>query len=195
MILGFDVDDVVADFWSVATPIFNRKYGVESKKEDHISFSSLEDIYGINYSEFFRTVLEEGVLEQMIPYQGVPEIMRNISEAGHSIVLVTSRSYHPDALEVTSTFFKKNDIPYNELYIKEDGKNKSDYLPHGTHFFLDDLPSNLNEIEASGKVQNLGLISQPWNKSERSFDRYRNLSDFYQRQIALHRDREPSFSI
>lgn len=192
-ILGFDIDDVIADFWATATPIFNKKYGVEASKHDFVTFSSMNDIYGIEYPDFFRTVIEEGVLEIMNPYKGVPEIMRDLHDQGHRIILVTSRSYHSDAHNVTEAFLDKNDIPFHELYIKEDGKTKADYLPSLTDVFLDDLPSNLKSIAESGKVGHLALINQPWNQDDSNFKRYSGLKQFYKTHFS--RSLESSLAI
>lgn len=184
LILGFDIDDVLSDFWSTATPIFNRKYGIEASKNDFVTFQSMNHIYGIEYPEFFKTVVDEGVFETMKPYKGVPKVMQALHSQGHRLILVTSRSFHPHAKPMTEDFLRRNDIPYHELHIKADGKTKAEYLPHGTHSFIDDLPDNLYHIGESGKVDNLALVTQPWNKSNSDFDRYHGLEHFYQKNFA-----------
>lgn len=183
-VLGFDIDDVIGDFWSTAIPIFNNKYGIETTKDEFTTFSSMNDIYGIEYPDFFRTVIEEGVLEAMKPYKGVPEVMNALKNQGHQLILVTSRNYHPNAEGVTRNFLRHYDVPYHKLYIKEDGKTKADYLPREVHSFVDDLPENLTQIAKSGKVRNLALITQPWNQSNKEFDRFSALSAFYKKHFS-----------
>ena len=177
--LGFDIDDVISDFWQAAIPIFNKKYGVCAIKSDFVKFESMNTIYEINDYEFHETIIDSGVLEIMKPYPGVPEIMQKIAEQGHAITLITSRGYHPNAKALTLDFLKSNNIPFNSLYIKEDGKTKADYISHEIDYFVDDLPKNLHDVKNSGKSKKLGLIDQPWNKDELGFKRYKSLSHFF----------------
>lgn len=184
-ILGFDIDDVIADFWDVGIKIFNRKYGVNATKDQFVTFTSMNDIYNIDYPEFYETIVGEGLLEQMEPYSNVPEIMQDIYNQGHEIVLITSRSFHPDSYNVTKAFLDRNDIPFHKLFIKESGKSKADYIEKGMYSFVDDLPANLHDVKASNKVRNLILMDQPWNRDTKDFARCTALDHFHKRHLEI----------
>lgn len=181
--LGFDIDDVIADFWDIGIQIFNRKYGASASKADFVTFEAMNEIYNIDYPEFYKTIIEEGLLEQMKPYSNVPEIMQDIYSRGHEIVLITSRSFHPDSYNVTKAFLDRNEIPFHKLHIKENGKSKADYIEKGMYSFVDDLPANLHDVKASNKVKNLVLIDQPWNRDNNDFVRYSALDHFHKKHL------------
>lgn len=181
--LGFDIDDVIADFWDAAIPVFNKKYNVEAKKSDFVTFESMNHIYGIEYPDFYKTIIDEGIFEQMRAYQGVPSVLQRIHEKGHKIVLITSRGFHPLARPLTEEFLNREDIPYHELHIKESGKKKSDYITDEMLCFADDLPLNLDDMRASEKVKKLALISQPWNMGNKDYVRYHGLDHFYRKHF------------
>lgn len=189
--IGLDVDDVICDFWGTATDIFNHKYKVNALKSDFTTYSSVLDVYSITYPEFVKTIVDEGIFEQMKPYKGIPEVVQRLKDSGSDITLITSRGFHPNSLEVTRAFFKLWNIPYDSLYIKHPGKTKADYIDGSLDLFVDDLPSNLIDLKASGKVANLALISQPWNATEKRFERHSHLKDVYNRHLKA----GPSFSI
>lgn len=179
--VGFDVDDVIGDFWDTAIPAFNKKYRRNASRQDFVTFTSVLSIYDITLLEFERTVVEEGILEMIEPYPGTPEVVQKFKSAGSNITFITSRGFHPDAYNVTANFFRHWDIPFDHLYIKEQGKTKADYLKCRLDLFVDDLPKNLVDLRESGKVNNLALIHQLWNREEKGFSRYRHLREVYQR--------------
>jgi len=175
--IGLDADDVLFDFWGTAIPVFNRKFGMNVSKDAFHKFDSVCPVFDITPQEFLQIIIDEGVLERMEPYPGVPEFVQRLKNDGHHVSIVTSRAYHPGAHRVTTESLDRCGIPFNQLHIKENGKTKSDYLDRPVDIFVDDLPDNLVDIKSSGKARRLALITQPWNTKVDDFERYRCLTE------------------
>lgn len=186
--VGLDIDDVITDFWTTASPIFNRKYGGSASKADFITYDAMNSIYDISYEEFKRTIIEECIFEQMQPYPGVCETIEKFKSDGAIIDLITSRGFHPNARALTLDYLNRHNVIFDELYIKEEGKKKSDYITDQLDLYVDDLPANLHDIKGSLKAKNLALIHQPWNVTETGFDRYNHLKEVY---VAFSKKRRP----
>jgi uncharacterized HAD superfamily protein len=173
--IGLDIDDVIADFWQIALPTFNKKFGVNARKEDFSKFDAMKWVYKISYAEFVATIISDQIFEQMIPYDGVPEVVQGYREAGAEIILVTSRGFHPHAYQLTKDFLDRHDVPFDKLHIKREGHTKDQYLDGQVDIFVDDLPENLIHIERSGKARRLAMIHQPWNTGDDQFPRFDHL--------------------
>lgn len=173
--IGLDIDDVIADFWEAGIPIFNKKYGVDAKKEDFDQFDAMSRVYNITYQDFLDTIINENMFERMKPYSGVPEVVQGYREAGAEVIMVTSRGFHPNAFDLTKEFLDRHEIPFDQLHIKASGRTKDEYIDGAIDIFVDDLPDNLIDIKLSGKARRLAMIHQPWNTGVDDFPRFDHL--------------------
>ena len=167
----YDIDDVLADFWKTALPLFNQEFGSDEnilKFEDLTSFNGFVDRFNITKDDFLDFVKHEVPMSELQPTKYV-EVLRNQFKTGHKISIVTSRDYIPDAFEMTKDWLFKNSIPHHELFISGKKKKSEFFLYGDVDVVYEDHHENLDDYFDSGVLVGHGVIvDKPWN---RSYDR------------------------
>lgn len=169
---AIDIDDVQGNLSQVLNPALNKRFEKDIPLSGWYTFN-LASLYGITLEQFLQTVIEERLLERTIPYPGVKEVLRRIKAAGHGVVHLTSRGYHPNGFQLTETWLNQNDLYADNLVIVPEGMSKAeavaDRYPWGFAVMVDDYPPNLDKMVEAGLVEVTYLIDKPWNQDRSDY--------------------------
>ena len=160
----YDIDDVLADFWKTALPLFNKEFNKDLKLEEITSYNNFLEGSGITKEEFMN------FLKYRIPFgeiQPTPyvDLMNAQYRHGHKISIVTSRDYLPDADLITRKWLKSVGALYHDLYISGK-KKKSDFFPDVVDVVYDDHSMNIDHFLDSGILIGTGfIVDKPWNRN------------------------------
>lgn len=161
MLLGCDIDGVVADFTGAVGEWVERTYGY--KPIDPIDcwdwFLQYPDGKMVWRSVWNRGVRDEGLLLQCKPVDGALEGIQSLLDSGVDVEFVTHRHGDDEAI-VEDTFQWLDwcgfgDLPVHFL------ENKWEL---GADIYVDDKPATIAELLHLG--HNAALFTQPWNVNE-----------------------------
>lgn len=112
------------------------------------------------FFELHSQAVEDGLFEDLVPYEGVSETLWKFHEQGHFIRVVTARFLKPGdrykVMETTSKFLDKHNIPVDDIAFTE---RKVDVV---ADVYIDDSPSNIYKLTAAGRV--VIIFDQPYNQ-------------------------------
>lgn len=198
---AIDIDDVLAKFADAMWRCLCARYDNVKPVAQWDTFL-WADINGVSYEDFISHIISDNLLTDCLPIPGAVRAMQNIQRAGHPIVLITARGYHPEAYELTKAWLVRHEIPFDDLIIVPSGKTKAEAAigkyPKGFAFMIDDNADNLDHMREAGLVSNPILIDQPWNQSRNDFkmgaSRFKTISDFvFSLKNAAEREVRPPF--
>jgi uncharacterized HAD superfamily protein len=178
-----DLDCVVGDFWGAALDDMNKYCGTNVSFHQ-IHKYDIRDIFDIEFSDFFKFIKDNNVLEKMKPYPKSVIAINSLIKSGYKIDIATARGYEPNAHSITDKWLRDNKIKHHSLTIIQSGENKSDLMKEISGSFdmaIDDLPENLIDFSKSGIAKKLVLINQPWNQEhnhQSQLNRHKSLSHF-----------------
>jgi 5'(3')-deoxyribonucleotidase len=151
-ILGVDLDGVVGDFYGamriIAAEWLDRP--VETLTPE-VSFG-LEE-WGIaeygGYDRLHRfAVTQRNLFRDMNPIQDAPAVLRKLSNRGIRIRIITHRLFlkysHKTSITQTVEWLDNFDIPYWDICFMDDK------VAVGAHVYIDDAPSNINQLRGQG---------------------------------------------
>jgi 5'(3')-deoxyribonucleotidase len=151
-IIGVDLDGVVGDFYgamrNIAAEWLDKP--VESLTEN-VSFGL--DEWGIadygGYDRLHRfAVTQRNLFLDMKPIQDAPAVLRKLSARGIRIRIITHRLFlkysHRTSITQTVDWLDKYDIPYWDICFV------ADKVAVGAHVYIDDAPSNINQLREQG---------------------------------------------
>jgi 5'(3')-deoxyribonucleotidase len=151
-ILGVDLDGVVGDFYgcmrNIAAEWLDRP--VEALTTE-VSFG-LEE-WGIGeyggYDRLHRfAVTQRNLFRDMKPLQDAPAILRKLSSLDIRIRIITHRLFlkysHKTSITQTVDWLDNYDIPYWDICFM------NDKVAVGAHVYIDDAPSNINQLRGQG---------------------------------------------
>lgn len=189
---AIDIDDVLGSFSAVLNPALNKTFKRDIPVESWLNFN-MTPLYDINSEQFFDVIISQGLLSQMLPYADTRQALQRLKDAGYAIVLITSRGYHPQALELTKAWLAEHRLPYLDLIIKPEGITKAEAsrlaYPKGFEFMVDDFPANLDHMGQAGMAKHLVLIDQPWNRDRIDYkngnNRFSSLGQYVETLLGL----------
>lgn len=157
MIIGVDIDNVIADTEKELRRVLLETKGIRLNREDITNYS-LNDIGGID-PETLRELLamfnEGDVFSGLEVIDGASETLELLMKA-HRVELVTSR---PEKLRLqTEAWLARNNVPYHEL--KFASHSKVNGVPY--ELFLEDQDNFARELAESGTF--VLLFDAPWNR-------------------------------
>lgn len=172
----FDIDDTIADLRNPMCKALNAF----SKKDFHWKQWKSFDIvskYEIRVDDFYKCIVENNILENIKPHSDTKKILTDLNDQGYNLVIITSRSYHPDAYNLTKRWFDKYDLPYDKIHISSHEKPKTVFLERDQEVIMavDDRIENCEDFIRHG-IPHTYLYNMPWNK-ESSLPRIQNLSE------------------
>ncbi len=151
-ILGVDVDNVLADYTDAFRQVVAKGTGRDpADLPDPATWSAYEE-WGLNDRTFNqwhrRAVVDERILRDAAPIPGGAEALRNLSEAGVRIRIVTHRLYlsgtHALVASDTVEWLEEHEIPYWDLCFVA---RKGDV---GCDVYIDDAPHNILHLRERG---------------------------------------------
>jgi len=157
MIIGVDIDNVIADTEKELRRIILKRRGLKLTREDITSYS-LDNIAGLEREELadILDLFNHGdIFLDLEVIDGARETLIMLREK-HSIVLVTSR---PEGVRVkTESWLAREDIPYDELHFVSGTKVNG--IPY--ELFLEDQDKFARELAEDGTY--VLLFDAPWNR-------------------------------
>lgn len=112
-----DLDDVISDSTSRFVDIIRRDFGKKVQMEDVTSFD-LGRSFGLSdaeYEAFFRTIHRPDILIGFEPIPGAIDVLRNWSEKGHAISVVTGRPAY--AGRASMEWLEMHRVPFDTFLI------------------------------------------------------------------------------
>ncbi|MFK5955231.1 MAG: 5'-nucleotidase [Planctomycetota bacterium] len=152
-ILGLDLDGCTADFYQGLRPIAAEWLGVPlDSLEVEVSYGLPE--WGVpdapgGYKALHRfAVTQRNLFRNLEPMSRAPQVLRELSAEGIQIRIITHRlfigRFHQTAVQQTIGWLDHHDIPYYDLCFMGDKKAV------GAHFYIEDAPSNIEQLRADG---------------------------------------------
>lgn len=152
-VFGVDLDGVVADFYAGLLPIAADWLGVaEETLPAEVSYGlpewGMETAPGGYEALHKYAVTQRDLFASLPPIAGAPQALRQLSNADVRIRIITHRLFikyfHQQAVQQTIQWLDYHDIPYWDLCFMRD---KSAV---GAHLYIDDTPSNVMSLRATG---------------------------------------------
>ena len=159
LVIGFDIDGVIADIGSAMLPILSEACNRSVSYHDLCSWDLRKalNIDEKTMASIWGKILETDLLRYAPPIKGAIE---SISALGkHEIWLVTSR---PTSLQdLTLSWLHENRINYNHIVFDRRG----DKVSVGPNFdlFVEDFVEEASVIAEAGIITL--LFDQPWNNN------------------------------
>lgn len=112
------------------------------------------------FFDLHSQAVEDGLFEDLVPYDGVSETLWKFHGQGHFIRIVTARFLKPGdrftVMETTSKFLDAHDIPVDDIAFTA---RKVDVM---ADVYIDDSPSNIKNLTAAGRT--VIIYHQEYNK-------------------------------
>lgn len=163
-----DLDDTLGNFRETASSLLNKKYNKQYSVADW-EHHLIEQLYDITKEEFIRDIEELKVLEKMKPHDESNAFTKALREHGYHIVVLTARSWHTRARDVTECWLNAWDITYDEVLLCGIDDSKATVLEDkfGTvTFAVDDSQYQLWNYVKSSAVESVYIYNMPWNKDK-----------------------------
>ena len=166
MIIGIDIDGVLADSEPLYRQTINRLFNLHLRQKDVTSYK-YEDCAGLTDDQmrlFWKTFYREGGWLRIKPIKGAKKFLDKLKKEKHRIVIVTSR---PRAYikKETHYWLKKHGMLHSELIFLENHKSKHQAAlmrGHEFDYFIEDYYEYALDL-AQRKVRVL-LMDYPWNR-------------------------------
>jgi 5'-nucleotidase len=112
------------------------------------------------YFALHTQAVEDGLFEDLVPYDGVSKTLWKFHSQGHFIRIVTARFLKPGdrytVMETTSKFLDAHDIPVDDIAFTA---RKVEVM---ADVYIDDSPSNIKNLTAAGRT--VIIYHQEYNK-------------------------------
>ena len=151
-IIGFDIDDTVADGLSVFVPAQNDYFNTNVTVEEiglALSNQGLHEIYNTTPEEFEKYIYNSGpeLLPKLKPIDGFVDVVNKLYDEGHIIYFVTARP-EDNTKELTLNWLKDNGFKFNGVYHSDTKVEICKKLK--IQFFVDDHVKIINNLNKEG---------------------------------------------
>ena len=161
MRLGIDLDGVVANFTQGWMDFYNREFGATLTFDDSRRWNDLVDLTHFkNIGEFWSWSSDldgHSIFWHLEPFPGAVEAVRSLVDAGHQIVIVTTKPSF--ATQDTHEWVERHRIPAAELHIFEG----NDKWTVPCDVYLDDGPHVLPGLLLHRPKATVCRFVRPWN--------------------------------
>jgi len=167
MNFGIDIDDTISNTYETMLPYLEKYMKNVLNKEfnnvpSKIDYYKLEKRYGITHEEeeeFWLNNFVE-IIENVIPKKSSLDVLKEIKENGHKLILITARfeNLRANIVEVTKKWLKENGIEFDKLIV--DSQNKLEIAQkENIDIFFDDSIRNC-EMVSSGNIKTFMIKTQ-----------------------------------
>lgn len=173
-----DLDDTLANLRVPMQKVLD-KYSKKTIPWQSWDSFYITDLYGITEAELYSSLIDSGILSDIEPYEDTKETLNALKQLGHNIVIVTSRNYHPDAYNVTKTWFEKHGLPYDKIHISGHGVKKSSFANQYSDVVMavDDNIDNCNDFIVNSNINKTLLMNMPWNSANKDIKRIHQINE------------------
>lgn len=160
MIVGVDIDGVVADSLLAWVSQLNKYFGQQKRIDDVFSYQ-FEKVYNVTWDEmdyFFRQY-QEVLLNNLSPVEHAPRALELLKEK-HRLILITARP--EDFRPLTEKWLQEHHIPYDQLMMTTYG-DKAEYCRQAqVDVYIEDSLENAISIAGCGIP--VILFDAPYNR-------------------------------
>ena len=163
MIVGVDIDGVLANQIHGVIPRIKERWGVELTYEDvtHFRLPIADTDIAVEIVDAMTT---PDYLLGMPVHPGAHELLDSLA-AQHEVKLITARPTH--ALAATRRWLEVHGLHYDELVSAAETLKSQ----HGADVLIDDYTGNISEFLERSDGYAI-LLSQPWNQDLADLDRW-----------------------
>lgn len=159
MIIGIDIDDVIANTYEVM--FFDaQKFTIEElKRNGKIHKENLKihmycsEMHNWNKEETIRFLDEyyESIMKEVKPIKYASDTINKLKEEGNTIYLITARFKNNkfDIQEITKKWLSDNNVKYDKLFLNCD-KKANIVQQNNVDVFIDDSFKNCKEVSEVG---------------------------------------------
>ena len=162
LVIGIDVDGVLADQITGVLPRIAKRYGVVLTYDDITDWC-----LPIKDSDIKREILraqeDRMYVIDMPVHEGARRLLKFIGEL-HRVVVITARKGNA-AIPWTTEWLKKKRLGYDEVVATSEARKST----HRTDMLIDDFVGNIEDYLKSTKGVAV-LIDQPWNRDRRTLE-------------------------
>jgi uncharacterized HAD superfamily protein len=187
MIIGIDIDGVLANSEPAYRRTINRLFHLKLKQED-ITFYKYEDAAGLTDTQmhlFWTTFYREGSWLKIKPIKGARKFLDKLKNAQHRIVIVTSRPQEYIKKE-TYQWLREHRMPYTELIFlaNHDSKHQAAWVcGHKFDYFIEDYYEYALDLAQRG-VKVL-LVDYPWNRKEKAHPNIKRIKNLQEAETII----------
>lgn len=160
--IGIDLDGVCYDFGGSLREYLRRFHDWDEARCPAATRWEFYEDWGLSLQEFIRHC-HEGVNAGVIfshgdPYHGTRRALLSLREAGHTLHVVTDRSFGSSGASeaATRTWLDRHAIPFDALTFS------ADKTVARVDWMIDDKLANYDALDATGV--NVWLLDRPWNQ-------------------------------
>ena len=191
MIIGIDIDGVIADSEPLYRQTINKLFNLRLKQKDITSYKYEESarLTDNQMRLFWKTFYHEGGWLKIKPIKGAKKFLNKLKREKHKIVIVTSRPREHIKKE-TYQWLKKHKMPYSELIFLEKHESKHQAaLLHGHKFdyFIEDYYEYALDLAQRGVK--LLLMDYPWNRRGKPHPNIKRIKSLKEAKAIISKER------
>jgi len=165
MIIGVDIDEVVADFSNMVLGELRQRHGVDLQREQWTMWNieEVEDLLPYR-AMIIDTIANAYAKQRMKTLAVIPSAQDTIRELAerHEMKFITARgNFFPEARAHTLHWFEKNRIPFQSIHFEHEKHVAAKEL--GVELFIEDNAGNALALAAIGVP--VLLMDAPWNQN------------------------------
>ncbi len=151
MVIGFDIDNVIADFDKVVMEDISRS-GIKLVNTNTPLYAKRFDWTPEQKEKYFADHVAN-LCAKLPVRKNVRLILNKLIAGGHSVVLISFRNKQKefgDLTDVTIKWLEDKKIPYTSLIISTDANKTAECQKYNVDVFLDDRVDAVMEMRKNG---------------------------------------------
>lgn len=149
--IGVDIDGTIKYTQRAAVQIFNKALNRNVRIEDVRTFH-LDEPYGLDKKEGRRLwrKLESKIYSLGVPREHAAPVLSQLATAGHRIHFITARPGMPHLRQITETWLRRHEFPYDGDNLHMSAQNKAKVADkQEIELFFEDAPDHLDHLLAA----------------------------------------------
>lgn len=178
-VIILDVDDTLLNLHHSLCEALNEFTGKTISCDEWGIFNITEIYDDLNIEDFYKIIIDKKLLVIAKPYENTKSTLETLKRLGYYIVIISSRNYHNNSYDITKRWFETHGIPFDKIHISGNEIKKSMYttLYDNIVMAVDDSIENCEDFQKNGKINNVILMDQPWNRSDNNFKRIHSIEE------------------
>lgn len=177
----FDVDDVLLNFVENLYLKGHEHNLIKTNLhwKDWDSYNHLDYFKHDNQDDFRSFMVKEKVIEGLQPFPEVASVLQELQKS-YNLGFLTSRGYHPQAVEVTrNSLFNHFGVTGKIVIAGLHGMKKTDFIPNFEGEIVAYVDDAIMHVQDFNKVGiKAALRNQLWNKNDKISPRVNDMREF-----------------